>query len=289
LATPAGLGWTNNLLRQDREAIRWFGMARKSPDPAISTEAGRAYDNLRPAYAPFRVTAWAFPFYSSRWKDLFTYAQVKTEFRLGGMPFRPYVSLRFAGDVRRTADFTSFGQVQTQLLSESAVIFGAGLATNYWHGLMAWGEAGTAVGYLRRGARPDYRGGFSFAKGFGELLGGESRGLFFETNEDAVFVSRFGNDTLFYTQNRAGYTLGSPDGLRLQLYWNQNITADTKRQYWANFVETGPGVRFRWSSLPPAVSFSVNALRGRNLVNEGNPRSPNFFDFRAGVWYAITR
>ena len=283
------LGWTNNLLRQDREAMRWFGMARKSPDRSISSEADRAYNNLRPAFAPFRVTAWAFPFYSSRWNDLFTYAQVKTEFRLGSMPFRPYLSMRFAGDVRRKGEFTSFGQVQTQLLSESAVIFGAGLATNYWHGLMAWGEAGTAVSYLRPGARPDYRGGLSFTKGFGELLGGESKGLFFETNEDAVFVSRFDNDTLFYTQNRAGYTLGSTGGLRLQFYWNQNVTTDTKRQYWANFIETGPGVRFRWSSLPPAVSFSLNALRGRNFVNEGNPRRPNFSDFRAGVWYAITR
>jgi Tfp pilus assembly protein PilF len=282
------LGWTNNLLRQDREAMRWFGLARKSPDPAISSEAARAYNNLRPAFAPFRVTAWAFPFYSSRWKDVFTYAQVKTEFKLGSMPFRPYVSMRFAGDVRRTSEFVSFGQVQTQLLSESAVILGAGVATSYWHGLMAWGEAGSAVSYLRQGVRPDYRGGLSFSKGFGELLGGESKGVFYETNEDAVFVSRFGNDTLFYTQNRLGYTLGSPGGLRLQLYWNQNVTVDTQRQYWANFVETGPGVRFRWNSLPPAVSFSINALKGRNFVNEGNPRSPNYFDFRAGVWYAIT-
>ena len=42
---------------------------------------------------------------------------------------------------------------------------------------------------------PDYRGGISYAKGFGHLLN-SSKGLFFETNEDGVFVSRFQNDML---------------------------------------------------------------------------------------------
>jgi tetratricopeptide (TPR) repeat protein len=282
------LGWTNNLLQQDRDALRWFSMARKSPDPAISAEAAKAYGNLRPAFARVRTTAWLFPFYSSRWHDVFSYGQIKTEFRIGRLPFRPYLSTRFAGDTRRTL---KVGEAQPQLLSESAFIFSLGLATNYWKGLMAWTEAGTSVGYLRRSARPDYRGGLAYGKGFGHLLGGEASGPFFETNADAVFVSRFGNDTLFYSQNRAGYTFApieSFDGLQLQLLWNQNATTDTKRQYWANVLETGPGIRFRWQALPPAVSFSLNALRGRNYVNQGNPRSPSFSDFRAGVWYAIT-
>jgi hypothetical protein len=36
------------------------------------------------------------------------------------------------------------------------------------------------------------------------------------------------------------------------------------------------------------VLFSINLLRGAYLINQGNPRGPNFNDFRIGVWYAFT-
>ena len=42
----------------------------------------RAYRNLRSGLARVHTTLWMFPFYSSRWKDVFTYAQVKTEYKL---------------------------------------------------------------------------------------------------------------------------------------------------------------------------------------------------------------
>ena len=47
-----------------------------------------------------RTTTWIFPLYSSRWHDMFSYGQLKTEFKLGKLPFRPYVSARFIGDKR---------------------------------------------------------------------------------------------------------------------------------------------------------------------------------------------
>jgi tetratricopeptide (TPR) repeat protein len=285
------MGWALNMLKRDQEALRWFNLARMSPDQGIADEATRAYNNLRPSLARFRTTVWTFPFYSSRWNDVFSYGQVKTDFRIPRLPVRPYLSARFVGDTRRTT-----GGALPQYLSESAFIFSAGLYTRYWHGLMAWGEAGTAVNYLgrRQGSGrmvPDYRGGVSYGKGFGHLLGSESPGFFYETNADGVFVSRFGDDFIFYSQNRFGYTpalLEWLGDLKLQLYLNANATVDANRQYWANFAEFGPGVRFRWTSLPPSLSFSVNLLRGVHTLNRGNPRRPNFFDVRAGFWYAFT-
>ncbi len=286
------LGWTYNMLHQDEQAVRWFNLARRSPDAAVAAEAQRAWDNLRPQFGRLRTTVWLLPFYSSRWRDLFSYGQIKTEIRLGRMPLRPYLSMRFVGDTRQT-----IGQVNPQYLSESSFIFGVGVATAARGGLMGWAEAGSAVSYLggRREvtrATPDYRGGVSFAKGFGRLLGGESAGAFFETHEDGVFVSRFRNSILLYTQNRFGYTFAPAPGLgglRVQIGWNANATADLKRQYWANFVETGPGVRFRWPRMPAALVFAVDALRGAHTINLGNPRRPNYFDVRAGFWYAFTR
>ena len=285
------LAWAYNILHDDEQAIRWFALARQSPDPKIAQEASRGFSSLRAAFAHTRTTAWIFPFYSSRWHDLFSYGQVKTELRLGKLPFRPYLSVRLIGDTRQT-----ISGIAPQYLSESSFIIGAGLATRTWHGLMAWAEAGSAISYLSHGPGaghmlPDYRGGVALARGWGRLMGSTEPGMFFETNADGVFVSRFGNDVLMYSQNRLGYTFAPVRSLgdfRAQLYWNANLTTDLNRQYWANFYELGPGFRFRWAHMPPSLLFSVNVMRGVQTVNQGNPRGPIFFDLRAGVWYAFT-
>ncbi len=286
------LGWANNVMRQDAQAIRWFGLARKSPDPAVADEAKRAYENLRPSLVRFRTTVWFFPSYSSRWKDVFGYGQVKTEWKLGKLPLRAYLSTRLIGDTRKMA-----GAASAQYLSERSLIFGAGLATSYWHGLMLWAEAGRAARYQDiSGGLPrmaaDYRGGVAFYRGLGSLLVARTRGVFTETNDDAVFVSRFQNDFVFYSQNRSGYSfapVSALGGLQTQWYWNTNFSVDLRRQYWANMVELGPGLRFRWKWMPSSWVFSVNVLRGVYGVTEGNPWGRQYSDVRAGFWYAVTR
>ncbi len=290
------LGWTYNMLHDDRDAIRWFDLASQSDDPGIALEAAKAYKNLIPQFQRFRFTAWAFPFYSSRWRDAFGYGQVKEEMKLGRLPVRFYVGVRFVGDVRGKIGPTA-GYPEPEYLSESSVIFDVGVSTAAWRGFTGWGEAGEAVKYLPSrtdvgAAIPDYRGGISYAKGFGHMMGG-LKGWFAESNDDGVYISRFQNDMLLYSQNRTGYTFSSAEdllgGFQAQLYWNYNLTRDRLRQYWANYVETGPGIRFKSAVLPKGMLLSVNFLRGVYLVNEDNPRRPNFFDLRAGFWYAFTR
>jgi len=288
------LGWAYNVLKDDREAIKWFKLASQSSDDKIRDEAEQAHKNLAPQFARFQTTAWIYPFYSTRWADAFGYGQIKTAIKLGKLPFRPYLSTRFVGDTRGTTGAT-LSNPTPQYLSESSFIFAVGVASVPWRGLTTWWESGEAVKYLASrkdvGAMiPDHRGGASYAKGFGHLLGG-NRGWFFESNEDAVFVSRFQNDLLFYSQNRSGFTFSTSEstGLQAQLDWNVNGTVDRLHQYWANYAESGPGVRFRFKGLPKSMLFSVNFLRGVYLVNEGNPRGPNFYDLRAGFWYAFTR
>jgi Flp pilus assembly protein TadD len=282
------MGWTYNALRQDRRAIRWFAMARQSPDAAVASEADRAYRNLRPSLARLRTTVWLFPFYSSRWNDVFSYGQVKTELNLGSIPLRPYLSARFLGDTR-----SATAAVFPNYLSESSFLLGAGLATPSWRGLVLWGEGAAALTYLRRTSflrnKPDFRGGAAYARGFGRPLGGETAGAFLDAGHDAVFIGRFGNDVLFYSRYRAGYTAPPLGGLRAQLCWNLNATVDLQKQYWANFVEFGPGVRLRVAGLPPALTFSADLVRGVHTVNRGNPRRPNFYDLRVGFWYAAAR
>lgn len=275
------LGWTYNILHQDLLAFRWFDLARKSPDPQVAAEAGRAWRNLRSVTERFRVTAWLYPIFSTRWHDFFSYAQIKTEIRTS-FPIRFYVSTRFVGDTRLT-----IGAASPQALSESSFILAVGAATAPWHGITGWAEAGSAISYISGHMLPDYRGGVSLARSTGHTLRGESSGWFADTALDAVFISRFGNDFLVYDQSRLGYAFG-PNTLRGQLSWNANLTFDSQRQYWANFGETGPGLRVSSSVLPQSTYVTFNLLRGAYLIDTGNPRRPNFNDFRAGFWYAFT-
>jgi cytochrome c-type biogenesis protein CcmH/NrfG len=277
------LGWTSNMLHDDPTALHWFDIARHSDDPTISAEARRAYASLRPGVERFRTTLWIYPLFSSRWSDLFAYGQLKTEVKLKKLPFHPYATMRFVGDARR-----STGGVSPQSLSESAFIVGVGAATNPGRGAMGWFEAGTMVSYLNGTHSADYRGGISFSRTIGASIAAEHGGMFLETLGDSVFVSHFSNDLLNYSQNRFGWT-SVVGGFKLQTYWNTNLTFDVKKQYWANFGETGPGFRFHPPNTPPSLAITVGAVRGVYLRNEGNPRRPNFYDFRAGVWYAITK
>lgn len=275
------LGWTHNMLKEDDAAWQWFSLARQAPSSEIAVPADQAWKNLKPEIQRVRTSAWLFPFFSSRWHDVFAYGQIKTEFRFGRFPIRPYASLRFVGDTRG-----GIGDVAPQYLSENALIAGVGLATPSAHGVSAWIEAGTAFSYLgRRRDMPtavsDYRGGLSFGRGWGRLLRAESSGFFFETNADGVYISRFDNDVLLYSQNRTGFTWR-----HTQLFWNYNGTVDLKRQYWANFAETGPGARI---PVGKSLYFQLGVLRGVYLINRDNPRRPNFWDLRAGLWYAISK
>jgi tetratricopeptide (TPR) repeat protein len=265
------LGQTYNLLKNDREAIRWFDIARKSSDEITAKAATQAYSDLLPGLRRLRSTVWAFPMISTRWRDTFAYAQAKVEWRLPGV--HPYLSLRFIGDVR--GPIRSLVGLGPQYLSERSVIAAGGLALPTYKGATVWFEAGRAISYEGGRGRIDIRGGLSFAKTV------HRRRLFGETTDDALYVSRFNKDTVVYSQNRFGWTFSDA----LQAYWNVNGTGDLKREYWANTAETGPGVR--WSH--DAVQFSVNFLRGVYLLNQGNPYRPNYNDIRIGIWYAFSR
>lgn len=277
------LGWTNNLLHNDATAVKWFNQARHSADPAIAAEAAKAWTNLRPSTQLVRTTVWTYPVFSSRWSDLFGYGQAKSEIRLGNLPFKPYLSARFVGDIRRTSE----GPLK-QALSESAIIFGAGIMTRQYHGALAWFETGTAVTYLRKGHWQDTRGGISWSRNRGASLGATEDGFFLENTADSVFVSHFGNDIINYSQNKAGYR-ATLAGIPTQFFWSASMTFDAKHQYWANFAEIGPGFRLHPPGLPPSVTVTVSAIRGIYTINDGNPRRPNFNDLRAGVWYAFTK
>ena len=78
-------------------------------------------------------------------------------------------------------------------------------------------------------------------------------------------------------------------GFKVQPFWSNNLTFDVKRQYWANFFETGPGSGSIRRTRRLRMWITLGVVHGVYLINEGNPRGPNFNDFRVGVWYAFTK
>lgn len=281
------LGVVHNLMREDREAVRWFRIASESPNPEVAAQARQSYENLSPQFRRVTTSVWSLPMFSSRYKDVFNYSQIKTEFSIDRLPLKPYLSLRFSGDVRRRT-----GGDPPQFLSENAVVAGVGLRAEVNPRLVLWAEAGEAFHYLGKRpvgvprAGPDYRGGVSWFHTRGATLGGGEPGRFLEANADAVYVSRFDNNAIAYVQLRPGYRMADRGPLKAQVFWNFNVTTDAKRLYWANFVETGPGVRLRVPGVAPPMDLSISFVRGVHLVNAYNPRRPNYFDLRVSLWYS---
>ncbi|MBI4892776.1 MAG: tetratricopeptide repeat protein [Acidobacteria bacterium] len=285
------LGLTSNLLHQDREALRWFDLARKSPEPSIANQASAAYETLAPRFRRFSFNVWGIPFYSSRWNGVFLYGQAKAEWHPARSIFTPYLAARLVGDTSGQRVGMPAG---LQLLSENSVIAAAGLRARISTHLFAWAEAGQAYNYHggQYGTprfQPDYRGGLSALKGWGRLLGTAQAGLFHETNADGVYASRFRNDMLLYLQNRSGYTFArSGGGWQAQAYAAWNLTLDRRGEYWGNFIEGGAGFRVVMPGLPSGVSFRTELVRGAHLQNKANPWGPNYWDFRTGMWYAFS-
>ncbi len=286
------LGWAYNQSKNDAQALEWFDRARHCDDPAVAAEASKAYHNLRGDVSP-QTTIWTLPMFSSRWHDLFSYGQIKRTVPIPGLGkfnklIQFYVSVRFDGDLN--SSFTGH-VVAPQYLSESSFIVGAGVSTKTWHHLTAWTEAGESMNYLpfrhdEGTAIPDYRGGVNFAKTFGRSLASKQSGLFFETTADAVYISRFDKDWLFYSQNRSGETFHLGGGITGQALLNVNYVRDMKDQYWANTLELGPGVRLHMPWMPPGMYLATDLLHG--FYTMPSPRR-NYNDVRVSVWYAVTK
>ena len=296
------LGWTLNLLKRDNEAMVWFDRARRNGTPETVKEAEKAHNNLRAARRALRLTLWALPMYSSHWDAMFMYSQAKLDIlRWKKWGIQPYLSLRWVGDSRTCPMLVDCKGGPGPMLSDSAIIAAAGFNRFLTPHLFVWGEAGRAFSYAGNNpylnnnpaagsGQADYRGGASYLRGWGTAANNGESGWFTETQADGVYVSRYDHDTLLYAQARRGYTLPDlPGRLRVQPMWNLNWTVDARRQWWGNYIETGPGVRFRWAALPPSLSFRTDFLRGAYLVQQDNPHPQFYWDLRASLWYAITR
>ena len=122
------LGGLYNILHDDREAIKWFDLASKSPDPSVSSEAEQAYHNLAPAVCPVshhRLDVSVF-LHAAGMTFRLRPGQDRDQAGPFSDPSLPLHAIRrrCARDHRST-----LGNRLPQYLSESSFIFGVGVAT----------------------------------------------------------------------------------------------------------------------------------------------------------------
>ena len=268
------LGYIYNMLHQDSTAVGWFKRALRSRDTKVATQARQAIHNLEKPR--FTTTMWALPLVSSRWDTAFGYGQIKTEWNTKKLPFRPYVSMRFEGD-----STTRTGGTNPVVLSSDGVTAAVGAIRPLNSHTWLWGEAGESYSAVTHRTQPDYRGGVAYAKVWGAQLFGGETGRFFDTNFDAVFLSRVNRDTIAYMQTKTGYQLPSAGGLRHQLFFAANVVTDQQRSLYNNFVEVGPAYRFGFTQFKQVWAY-VGYLHGVYTL----PGRSNYNDLRLVVWWA---
>ncbi len=266
------LGQLANLRHEDREAYRWFAAAKRAADPEVAREAREMWRNLRETEAPFRPTIWIQPVFSTRWHSAFAYGQAKLTLRPRWRGWRAYASIRFAGD-------TGARQAPAPL-SERAMTPAVGVESPAGRWGTLWFEAGANAGSTQGG---DLRGGWLHQIARGAQLGTES-GWFSRTEGSANYASRFGQNVLLGLRPRWGYVWGP-----VEVAVVAGVSRDLRGQYWGNFLEAGPSVRWRLPRpLLAGVTFQAEWVRGYHYAGQGNPGRPGYHDARVGLWYAIT-
>ncbi len=163
------LGWGYNALHQDQMAVRWFALARKSPDPEIASDADHAWHNLRRSTEPVQITAWFYPIYSTRWQDFFGYAQVKAEVR---------TKWRVVPLCQRSLCGRYAGGHGTDVAFGKLVHPWSWSADGTVARVDRMVRGGVAISYVKSHMLPDYRGGVNIARARGHSLGAESGGWF---------------------------------------------------------------------------------------------------------------
>jgi hypothetical protein len=108
---------------------------------------------------------------------------------------------------------------------------------------------------------------------------------FVEAGGDAAYYTRL-PDGIAYLQSRQGFRIlqlgkaGAVDAYALE-----NLTMDTKGNYYDNYFEAGPGARFVTVPVGSAVfttsvDYVLGSYLGRNANNTRGDTSANYADFR---------
>lgn len=257
------LAYLYEQLRETRTACYYFNQATHSLDKNQSLMAENALTHLvgqqtkilpKPYFSEFYLN----PFTQSR----FGLSVLPMMFRLGveqGGRFntKEYVFLR------RTEDNKSFNRgFISQIYEDDVQIFGVGVQATPFRGFPMVGfiEAGDAYDLIyqnRNRWRGDLRGGFMYYKDFGTMPAYYDQWKFSldyysDWYGDITYFSRYNNNVIGVIRTHQGIRLFQYKSSMLNLYLTGRVIEDTKRLFFNNIAEVGPGI-----SIVPSNRFNV--------------------------------
>jgi hypothetical protein len=241
--------------RDKRDSYRYFNLARKSLDKNISHTAENAMTSL----AGQQTKALREPYFSEIYFNPFT----ESRFGLTVRPFNSRLGLEQANDFqtkeyvffRRTQDNRSrnLGEL-SQLYEDNVQITGVGGQFTPFKRIPLVGflELGTAYDIVyqnRKRWRGDARAGAMYYREFG------TRPQFFDAPTfsvnyysdlyaDLTYFSRYNNNVIGLIRTRQGIRLFQYHASMLNIYVTGRVAFDTKREFYNNFAEVGPGIAF---------------------------------------------
>ena len=283
------LGWTNNMLHDDKDG-RALVRARPAQPRSGDRRRGRAgLPEPGSVDGPHPDDILDLPVLLLALAGLFTYGQLKTEFRTRQAALPP---LRLRPLRRRPAPAA---QSSARPAVPLRVVIHprrrrrhTGVEGRRWPGAKRGPRSATSSATTSAAWCPTTGAALPTDAAVGRGIGSESAGAFFELNLDGIYVSRFNNDLLGLHADAHRLDTPARSGADANL---RERECDGRRQAASlgQLRRVGPGVRLRAESMPPGLYFTVNYLRGRYTLREGNPYAPFYNDFRAGLWYAFTR
>lgn len=223
-----------------------------------------------------------------------------TRYTDGLFPFKARLGRHFGqndrgsvyGFVSAQDDTGSSSGVQPAILNDNAVIAGGGVdyrPVESWP-ITVYAEAGYGYDLTERNRR---RGRYSAEVG---VTGYQAWGLpvfacdsqtrwlwkpFADLYGDVEYATRQEDDVLLQLRPRVGVTAARGAWGSAELYLKLNLLADSKRLYYNNLAEFGPGVAWQSHTTIPLV-LRVEYVWGRYTVNaRQSPTGPSYHGARA--------
>lgn len=249
------LGYLYTCINQNPLAYQYFQWASQSKNHNLALSAENAMTNLaglqtKALPKPYFAETFFTPFSQSRFG--LTVRPFLTRFGIeqnNKLATREYLFLRRTDDNKSQ----SLGEI-SQIYEDDVQIEGVGAQVSPIAGLPIVGYIETGIAYdlvyrNRKRFRGDLRGGFMYYDQFGvkpAYYDKVTLGLFYfgDLYGDATYFTRYDNNVIGGIRTHHGVRLIQYHSMILNTYLTGRVITDTKRLFYNNFLEGGPGVAF---------------------------------------------
>jgi tetratricopeptide (TPR) repeat protein len=249
------LGYLYDEIQNKPKAYEYFKLATHSPNKAQALCAEQALTNLsglqlKALPTPYYAEVLFNPFSETRFgltvRPLIVRAGVE---QANTLQTKEYVFFRRSDDNRSE----NYGQL-TQLYEDNVQITGVGAQVQPFKKLPVVGfiEAGAAYDLVYRAREPwrgDLRVGMMYYQDFGARPGFYDKltlghQYYSDVYADTTYFSRYRNNVIGGIRTRQGIRLLQYKSSLLNVYMVGRVLGDTRREYFNNIAEIGPGIAF---------------------------------------------